>query len=723
MKRIATFACLMGLLLTPYAYAEEKPFSGGFFLGGRTLNLDRQSAAFNEYNGITPGLFGGGDIAYDSDKYHFHADGAYLGDNDLYLRLKGGKWGSFKYSLFYTEFPHNISFKNRTVYTSPGSQSLTFPGSATAIPRDSTRWPGTSFDYRLTRKEVGGSFDFTAAKPFFFNVDTNVLQREGQMPWGVGSGLGSFGKAVELPLPVDNSTVNTSALVGYKSKLFYAALGGGFSVFNNDDQFTRFRDPFTTTATGVATGTIVSWPDNKSWNLKFTGTARLPLASTFALNAGYTKNTSETRLLDTIEGGSQAVPTVTILGLNRRTFHGDIQYWNVNTAITSNPWKNLTTKLYFKWLDKKNNSDEITFVVAGSEPVTNELFEYHRYTVGADASYAFMKNLKGTLGYEYTDLHRDRHDIPETWDHKITAQLKYNPLDWLGGRLKYQKLYRGARFNAEPVPDLSSITDSEALAAALNTQIENFFRRYDATDKRQDMFKVTTDLTPLASLNMALEYAYKIDDYDKTVLGFTRSSRNEYILDASYDWRGIKFFVFFDYETSSTRQSMRFANPVVALGPSGDPSAGVTAGGSSYNWRATLDNNNYAYGIGTSFPVIKDKLHFTVQYDFQKNNGNQDYTSQFLASGQNLSQDNIDIPRADDYTKQTISARLSYDPGKNLRLVFGYLYQQFKWSDDQFVDYIYVVPATGAPVAYLTGAYLDQPYNANVFYIKTIYRF
>ena len=47
-------------------------------------------------------------------------------------------WGSYKFSLFYTEFPHNYSFEDRTIYTNPGSQNLTLPGRASATPTNSS---------------------------------------------------------------------------------------------------------------------------------------------------------------------------------------------------------------------------------------------------------------------------------------------------------------------------------------------------------------------------------------------------------------------------------------------------------------------------------------------------------------------------------------------------------------------------------------------------------
>ena len=726
MKKSFIFTCMLSLLLIPYAYAEDKLFSGGIFLGGRALNLDRQSAKFNEYGALTPGLFGGGDVAYDSDTYHFTAEGAYLAEDDMYLKVKGGKWGVFKYSLFYNEFPHNLSFKDRTIFVNPGSDHLTLAGPAATIPRNSALWPSTSFDYKIRRKDTGGSFDLSAIKPFFFNVEANQLRREGQVPWGAPTATLGFGNTVEFPVAVDNTTTNINLLGGWKNKQFYAALGGGYSRFNNHAEYTRYTDPFATLGSG-ATATIVGAPDNKSWNLKFTGTAKLPYASTFALTAGFTNNTSTTRILNTIEDGvAPVLPFVRTIGLSRTTFNGDVQYWNIGATLTSNPWKDLTTKIYLKYFDKKNRSDFVTFSVPGSLPVSTEQFDYQKTNVGVEASYRFLKNLKGILGYDFTDVRRRVREqegsvqlpIPDTWDHKLLAQLNYNPLDWLGGRLKYERLYRGSNTNFAFPADPTN-TDLLTGSPNQNNVLQNNLRRFDATNKVQDMVKFTADIAPLQNLDFAIEYAYKFDNYYKDILGLQEAKRNEFILDGAYDLKGIKFFAFFDYDKSSTKQQSRNVSP--AAGSNANPGSGVV-NANSYNWAVTLDNSNYAYGIGTSFPIVRNKLTVILQYDFEKNNGTADFTSQFLSSAR-LNQSNIDITPFDDYTRQSVSARLRYDAGNNLTFVLGYLYSQFRYNDAQVNGYQYTMPTAGAVNTYLTGAYTDQSYKTNTVYIRTMYRF
>ncbi len=78
--------------------------------------------------------------------------------------------------------------------------------------------------------------------------------------------------------------------------------------------------------------------------------------------------------------------------------------------LTSNPVKDLTTKVYFKYLDRRDNSDVVTFTnpsSPGSGSVTNTLFSYDKTSVGAEATYRFLKNLKGIIGYDFTDTRRE----------------------------------------------------------------------------------------------------------------------------------------------------------------------------------------------------------------------------------------------------------------------------------------------------------------------------
>jgi len=264
----------------------------------------------------------------------------------------------------------------------------------------------------------------------------------------------------------------------------------------------------------------------------------------------------------------------------------------------------------------------------------------------------------------------------------------------------YQKLFR----------DTNTLLQVPATNAAI-VQANNV-ARFDIGNKTQDMWKLTADLTPVEALDVTLEYAYKLDNYHDTVLGFTKAEENEFIVDGNYVWKGVRFFAFFDYDVTNTDQTERVG--------SGDPSSAPTT--TNFNWSAYMRNNNYAYGVGTAIPLIKDKLAFKLQYDFEKNQGYADFTSQDFSAANTtagINNGNIDIAPWDDYTRQSISAMVNWAYTKNIGFVFGYNYSQFKLDDGQLNGYQYVPSSS----VYLTGAYTDQSYKVNLYYVKLYYKF
>lgn len=702
MKRLI-YLILLSFLLSPYVYGQQRNISAEISLEGRGVHLQRNSGKFYEYNGLQDHLIVEIYLNYNTDRYSTSFKGENIGADDQYYLIKGSKWGDFKYSIHYNEIPHNYSFGAGSFYVNPGSDNLTYNNLNQWISR---------FDYSIERRDLGGSFELSLNSPFFLKMDINYLDREGLYPIGAPSGVlrtgqtsGSpFGNVVEMPSPIDNSTTNLSLETGYKSKLLFLSLTGSFSSFNNKDEWLTFRNPYITNQS--LSETISLPPDNKYWRLGFSGLIKLPLESTFTLTTGYSKLTSEIALLDRIWASSLPGPTYSFitLGLNDRTFDGDISYKNLSMALTSNPIKSLSSKLYFKYLKKDNDSDEITYTYSGRSE-TNHIFDYKKHNAGLDLGYKFSKNLKAGVGYDYLKIKREREDIPETRDHRFSAYLKYSPFDFLETTIKYQRLNRSAKF------------ESPGVAPNNPAYIENFVRRFDATDNKQDSLRIGIDISPVDILDLSFEYAYKKDNYNETVLGLTSAKRNEFIFDTSYEIKGVKLYGFFDYEISKADQTTRYINPtgIYSFNPFDPPVP------NSYNWDVELKNKNYVFGLGFEVPILTNKLIAGAQYDFEKSNGNADFTSQYLTGG--LTQDLIDINYYDDYKKHSLSTKIKYNFKDKFNIILGYMFQKFTYNDTQFDGYQYIMPVTGTTNTYLTGAYKDESYKANVIYLKAIYKF
>lgn len=710
MRKGLIISAALVLILTSLTFAEEGNVSGSVSIGIRSVDVDPDSARFLKYKDLTGGAFGNIYLNYDSEDFFATVRGNNVGQDDQYYSLTGGKWGLFKIKLYYNEIPHNYSFNSRTFYSGIGSDNLVFSNISSTFPAvpDPAYW--SNLDYKIKRKDLGATIDLTFNSPFYITLSANRLSRDGLYPIGAPSGVfrtgatsGSpFGNVVEMPAPIDNATNNAGIELGYRTKQLFLSLSGHYSEFDTNHEWLNFRNPYVVDR--VLMETISLPPDNKYYKIKFTGSVKLPLDTTLAVNASTSKLTSDVALLDTIWTSTLPGPNyaLTTLGLNDSTFNGEVVYKNFAAVLTSSPVKSLTTKVYYKYLNKDNNSDEITYT-SGSTSVTNHLFEYKKNNAGIEIGYKFMKDLKASVGYDYLKIKRERDDIPETEDNTYFIQVKYTPLDFIGGRIKYQRLERDSTF------------ESPGVASTDPAYIENFVRRFDATAKKQDSVRVSVDISPINALDVTAEYVYKKDKYDETILGMTENRRDEYILDASYEMKPIKIYGYIDYEEVKTDQSGRYINPSGTY--SFDPNTAPV--NNSYNWDVNLKDKNIAYGIGVEFSVLPNKLAIALQYDYQKSNGNADYTSQILTG--TLTQDSIDIGAYDDYKLNSFSAKLKYNLTKKLKFILGYLYEKYTYNDAQFDGYGNIVGTP--PNTYLTGAYADESYKANIVYLKTVYTF
>jgi hypothetical protein len=151
-------------------------------------------------------------------------------------------------------------------------------------------------------------------------------------------------------------------------------------------------------------------------------------------------------------------------------------------------------------------------------------------------------------------------------------------------------------------------------------------------------------------------------------------------------------------------------------------------------WKSTLDEMNYGYGARTDIYAIPEKLTFTLQGDYTRNHGTNNFTfygstAQFLtafqlpAGGSGLP---VDIPNVDSYQKYSLRFVTSYKWSEAIVIKAGYIYDRYKYSDAQLNGYQYVVPTSAtnaAPTGYLGGAYARPSYSVNTVFLAMSYRF
>jgi len=677
------------------ALAEDDKLSGDVSATGTLTSVGGNKAKFNEYRDVRDGVYGEVNLKYDYEKYYMDLNARDMGYDTQRYSIEGGIWGDFKFDLNYDELPHNITYDAKTLYSGAGSSTLTYP---THPPSTNTNtW--STFDYSTKRKNYSGGFKIDALKPFFFDVSAASEQKTGIYPLGA-AGTTPGGISIELPAPIDYRTDSVNMAAGYIQNPLRLSLSYMYSSFSNGNLNLNFRNP-STANTASATDTFTMPPDNYYYKVNLTGSLRLPLDSKFdmklATGSAKSDGTLLTSYVANVAGGLNNI------ALSKSTFYGQIDTRNLAMSLTSKPLSFLDGRLFLKYDERENKSDQITITDATQSPstFTNTLFDYRKTKFGAEVGFRLPAKFYLNTNYSHGTISRLRDDIPENRDDTYGAELKWTGLDFMAARVGYERLDRKAEFQAPDVPS-----------------IETFIRRYDAAAKYQDTYKASLDFFPLENLNFSLSYRYKEVNYPDTILGLTGEKRDEFSIDADYligKW--IRIFAFFDYER--IRQDLFQRQTTTGFDPSLPPTP------TNFNWTAFQKDESYSYTFGTDIFIIKDKLTLRLQHSYLESNGSVDYT--YLLGGNPLpvgrTQENIDISDWDDYKLRYYLIKLTYNATKALSIAVGYAYEKYIYSDVQYNGYQYVPATAGTNGAYLTGAYNDPSYESHVVFLTLSYRF
>jgi MtrB/PioB family decaheme-associated outer membrane protein len=674
---IIVLALIIGLIPFSSAFSQDKTIEGEVSLEGILADVDGKEggrAKFTEYRDLREdgGVYGRARLKLDTDKYFLNFNAGDFGYDTQYYTIDGGMWGKFKGDLFYDEIPYNITFDARTPFLGAGHDTLV------GVPNTNVpTWD--TFDYSVLRHQYGGGLKVDIIRPFFFDASFSREERDGIKPAGAAETTPG-GIGFELPEPVQYVTNNLHVGAGYSKKPLLLSLNYFYSDFNNSES--RLNLPLNFNAP-----TAFSLPpDNTYHKGNFKGAVNLPFNSKFSTNIGLSWGKSDTSVLSLI--GSD--------------YEGKVETQNYDFALTSNPVRFLDAKVYYKYYMRHNQSDDPTGIV-------DIFLDYKISTYGGELGFRLPEQLYLTGGYKYVKTKRNKQGetdpeeiLPFDTDNVYFAELRWTGLDFLSPRIGYERFDRDANYRT---------VESEGNPA----------KRYYYASQKRDTVKAMLDIFPLENLNFGLEYRYRNIDYSDTVFGLRSDKRHEVEASADYTIGKIaKVYGYGDYGWIKFDQ-LQYKIPLLPFSPS--------EGG----WDAKQKDRSWGYGIGTEVYVIPKKLTLVFQHDYLKSNGSVDFTlapvlftfPDIVPAGANNS--NIDISRWDDYTLYCFKIKAVYNFTKSFAASLGYAFERFKYSDAQLNNYQFVNPP-GGPVAgtngaYLTGAYKDQSYKANLVFGGVTYRF
>jgi MtrB/PioB family decaheme-associated outer membrane protein len=657
---MAITGMIANLLPFSPAFSEDTVFEGQVTLQGVYYDVNGSKAKFHEYSDSRDNSQALGEITFLRDSPTEFISSR---GTDIGYDTQHYRLEGGRYGAFKAWFDYNEIIHNITEDARTFYSGVGSGILAGMAGTDSNTWIST-FDYYTKRKRFDSGADFNLLNPFFFNVNYMYEQKEGVQPTGAAA-TSPGGIALELPQPVDYTTNGLRLEGGYAKNPFFISVGYTYNDFGNGIQDLHFID-----ASGTFLDPFSLPPDSTLNRFDVRGSVRLPLNSRFSLNIANARTESDT----------------TSFAL----YDGKVDTSTYDFALTGNPCAHSEAKLYYKYYDRDNKSG-----------VTNDplfpTFSYTTKTYGGDLNFKLPAKLRLDTGYKHVTADRKVEYetdpaavLPDNTDNIYFAGLKWVGLDFMSAKAGYERLERDADYRT---------FESKAM--------QN--QKFIYAPQNRDTWKAALDIFPTDALNFGLEYNHKKADYRDTTYGLAGDKRDALNFAADY------------VHGSCARLSGYFDAEKITLDRNMIRNAS--------RWDLEEEQKTFGYGIRTDIYVIPKKLTLVLRYDYLRANGFDDFTfydnSAAFWAGIGVPQGSpVDIPNWDDYQRYTLGLTAVYNFSESLVVRAGYAYERFRYSDAQYDNYQYIAadPAVSSK-AYLTGAYSNPSYSANVVFLGVTYLF
>ena len=564
---------------------------------------------------------------------------------------------------------------------------------------------------------------------------------------------------VSLPIPIQNYTTNAGVEGGYQSGKLTFALRWDYSKFNNSDQTLQWTNPFF----GNQLDTSYLAPDN-TFN-KITATANyrdLPWHSVIAARYTYAKTTDNVNLATSAINSQPIVAANNLTLPDASTFNGEHVNQSFALTWTALPISTLESRVHYYWTKLENNSDQIAYGNAPTNPLPSglgcgnfyppgsttptvasgncepDLFAYTKNDVGFDLWWRFTKGQRLGFGYDYLKYDTDRVDYSGYTDNKVWLEYKNTMLDNLTGRLKYQYAKRDGQPN-DPGLNVDGGANNDLY-------LQNFTSAFDMQSSTTNQVKLNLDWTPMQLLALSFEANWIKQNFDDVTYGRNNNDRQAYYLNGSWgDPNKLLVSAFGDWEEVKYPSSHRYIG-TVANGPTPPPGwctaapaananpncysptqnnyfipAGSSSLTGSYNWASQTKDQTWMLGAGMDWPVNSQWM-VKASYIYVSNQGNATFSSV------NNYGNPLNIGNFDDTKQQYFNLKANYAYNKSWSFTGGYAYEKYSRDDIGAANYTNltvspVVTPVSTSTSYLNGYNLNPNGNQNIFWVGATYKF
>ena len=664
-----------------------------------------------------------------------------LGRDDQFINIVGGGYGAWKASLYNNNIPHNYSFNALTPLAGIDGTLLVGPGLPYPQSPNPNNW--YQFNYGTQRNTWGGNGEFSGKTPWFIRADYNEVKTNGIKPGSGQLGTGSGNGLIELGMPVDYKTQNTTIEGGYNTKQY------GFKVAFIDSKFTDANDVVQWTNFYMRSGLDYSLlpPDNELKKWAFNGYIK-QLAWDSAIIARFTQSKltnsfgiASTSLKPTgnTPSGQFIPPGVANLVTqpDSTNFDGNIKTTTANVAWNASPMAQLDTRVYYDYYDLQNDSTNVSYARGqqGSNcatPPANsatcytigafaapEAFQYTKNSAGFDAAWAFNRYNKLLGGFDWINVDRQLEPAPTTDDYRYWIEYRNSggwPGSWANvtGRLKYEYWQRRS--------DLDSSVTNNGTATPL--QVPYYFTAYDVSNFDRNVVKFNFDWTPGPLWLVGFGATWRDTNYNDNYYGRTSDNSQQY--DATVSWGDEKFRITGIGNWGKVKFEQDYRNTATVGTVPGDPLPSGPTNATNFNWGTENTQDGWMAAALIDWAPT-DKWMLTTSYSYGKTGGGVDFNSANTAGAGGFQGGPLVNYVTDNTTTQRFQISGTYNYSNKWAFAGGYSYEKYDYSDDQMRGYSSFYPyfqnLGSSNISWYTGAFADPSYSTNLFWLTVTYKF
>ena len=644
---IAVRAALAALAIAPVAYAADDADkalmtpSSSIEVG--VGHVSDHSAKFGEYNGLyKDGAYAIGNVdlkggAGDAGAFRWRLTGKDLGLQTRNVGAELGEQGRYRVTYGYDELKRDFSDSFQTFYNGYGSTALTLPANypaaatrlnltgtaaqmlsnwanlqspyATAacattggVPTAACQGPGYLIPAAMhnpgdmatkrTRNEGGVSYFITPEWEFKANVRSE--HKDGVKLTGFG--VNGPGRGLMLPEPIDSTTDNYEAGIGYVGKGGYMNFGYAGSSYRNAINLWTAESPFWgasfgsgafAAATPAMQGNIARLtgaPDNQMHQFNMSGGIYFSPKTKLVLAGSYGTSTQN-------ENFNVSYPAPAIIP--GTSANAKVINTSFLARLTTKPMKDLNINAAFKYDDRDNRTDSKLYAVFGADsPATgcdaafavsctstlarmkiNEPLSRKTQKFSVDADYALNRASGITVGFEHVDLEYYGHGEPapvgadkskeNTWriDYRNTLSETWSTrVGYSRSERRINEYEDGNPLPYSPVALRTEVGTIASLPAGVYWPAADptlpGFQQFFTANRDRDNFRGALNFRPKDTLSLDAKFDYNNEKYTNYQYGLKTIKNWAATLDASFMASdNLSFNAFYTYEDASSSQN------------------------------------------------------------------------------------------------------------------------------------------------------------------------